>query len=660
MPDTRTPRDVRDFISRLRAAGELVEVSAEVSSDLEITEITDRVSKERGPALLFTNVRGHSMPVLTNQFGSARRLAIAFGVDDIEQVGARIDELLRLTKPPKGAKAMLATGRRLAGVARSVPPKRVAPAKAPCQQVVLTGDDVDLDELPILRCWPEDGGRYVTLPLVFTKDRDGNRNCGMYRIQQYDRRTCGMHWQIHKDGADDWRHMPPDGRLEVAVAIGADPIVTYSASCPLPKDIDEMVFSGFARGRRVEMVQCRTVDLQVPANAEIVLEGYIRQGELRTEGPFGDHTGYYSLADEYPVFHVTAITRRRDPVYCATIVGVPDHEDKWMGKATERIFLPLLQMVQHEVVDYDLPSEGVFHGCCIVSIRKRFPAHAHKAMHAIWGTALLSLTKTVVVVDEDVDVHDYAAVARRVAETWDPQLDTLWSEGPIDVLDHAPTLMGMGGKLGIDATRPWTSEGRDTELEATRVRAPRLDVAAFAEAVREAGGANHRVVAEAALAIVAFDKQRAFAGRELLERLIADPASAGLKLLLVVDHEVDVDELGLVAWRAFGNSDPVRDGVRPSEPGRPLGIDATTKRRDEGYGRDWPADIVMTEAVKQLVDERWTEYGIPTAGARTRPLQGLAEGERRIAPTDTARGPHGAGNAEMARDGIAAAAASSS
>jgi 4-hydroxy-3-polyprenylbenzoate decarboxylase len=645
-----TPRDLHDWIARLRAAGELHEVTAEVERDLEITEIVDRVTKERGPALLFSNVRGFDLPVLVNQFGSDRRLAMAFGVDDIDEVAGRISELLELTRPPKGGLlTKLGVLRRLGATARTVPPKLVK--RAPCQELVQVGDEVNLDELPILGCWPEDGGPYVTLPLVFTKDRNGNRNCGMYRVQQYDRSTCGMHWQIHKDGADDWRHMPPNGRLEVAVAIGTDPIVTYSASCPLPKDIDEMVFSGFARGRRVEMVQCRTVDLQVPANAEVVLEGYIEQGELRSEGPFGDHTGYYSLADDYPVFHVTAVTRRRDAVWSATIVGVPDHEDKWMGKATERIFLPLLQMVQHEVVDYDLPSEGVFHGCCIVSIDKKFPAHATKAMHAIWGTALLSLTKSVIVVDADVDVHDYAAVAARVRECWEPERDTRLSEGPIDVLDHAPTLMGVGGKLGIDATRPWKSEGRDA------VATTSIDAARFEQAARSAGAADASVQPDGGIGIVALDKRLPLQAFELLRTLAEDEdAVAGLKLILVVDAHVDVHDLHEVAFRAFGNTDPVRDAVRPARPGMPLGIDATTKLPDEGYVRDWPSDIVMTEAIKQRVDERWAEYGIPTPGARTKPLVGLAEGERRIAPEHTARGAHGPGNADMAREGIATAA----
>jgi 4-hydroxy-3-polyprenylbenzoate decarboxylase len=337
-------------------------------------------------------------------------------------------------------------------------------------------------------------------------------------------------------------------------------------------------------------------------------------------------------------------------VWSATIVGVPDHEDKWMGKATERIFLPLLQMVQHEVVDYDLPSAGVFHGCCIVSIDKKFPAHAKKAMHAIWGTALLSLTKSVIVVDSDVDVHDYAAVAARVRECWDPARDTLFSEGPIDVLDHAPTLMGVGGKLGIDATRPWASEGRD-EREPTAV-----DVAAFADAARMNGASNHRVVDDAGLAIVAVEKDRAGRGRDVLEALVAHESARGLRLIVAVDEHVDVDDLAEVAFRTFGNTDPVRDAL-PAESGRPLGIDATTKLAAEGYVRDWPSDIVMTEAIKQRVDDRWSEYGIPTPGRRTKPYRGLAEGERRIAPEHTARGADGPGNADMAREGIAPAAA---
>lgn len=635
-----TPQNMQDWITRLREAGELCEVTVEVDPFLEITEITDRVSKQSGPALLFSNVRGSNMPVITNQFGSAKRLAMAFGVSDIDEVGLRIEELLDLAKPPKGFGGKLSMLRKLAKTARSVPPYYVK--SAACQQVVKTGSEVDLDALPILTCWPEDGGPYVTLPLVFSKDTNGVRNVGMYRLQKYDQRTCGMHWQIHKDAADDWRNMPPDGKLEVAVAIGSEPIITYAASSPLPKDIDEMLFAGFARQKRVPMVQCKTVDVQVPAEAEIILEGYVMQGELREEGPFGDHTGYYSLADDYPVFHVTAVTHRKDPTYAATIVGVPNHEDKWMGKATERIFLPLLRMVQHEIVDYDLPSEGVFHGCCIVSIDKKFPAHAKKIMHAVWGTALLSLTKCVIVVDSDVDVHDYAQVAIAMARHFEPDRDCLFSEGPLDVLDHAPTHMGFGGKLGVDATRAWQSEARVDRIEKHLDRARVENAFAARSEVRATN-----VIPELHFVVASLEKSRP----EQVDDLIQGVSYAldNVKVLVIVDDYVDVSDLAHVAFRAFGNTDFVRDCMVAKGEGHPLVIDATTKLFSEGYERDWPSDIVMSEAIKQRVDERWAEYKIPTSGARTWPHEGLAEGERRIGANDTARGVL-AGNAQMVKD----------
>ena len=450
----KIPQDLREWIQMLRKAGELVEVTTEVDPYLEITEITDRVTKAGGPALLFTNVKGSTMPVLINQFGSDKRLAMAFGVDKIDEVGDRIADLLEL-QPPAGMMDKLKTLGKLKTLAAS-PPKTVRSGS--CQDVVLTGDDATLDMLPILTCWPMDAGPYITLPLVFTRDpKTGQRNCGMYRIQKFDAQTTGMHWQIHKDAAEDWRGM--GDTLDVAVALGTDPITTYTATAPLPKHLDEMMMAGFLRGNSVDLVACKTVNLEVPASSEIVIEGFIKKGELATEGPFGDHTGYYSLADEYPVFHITAITHRKDPIYATTVVGIPPMEDCWLGKATERIFLPLVKTTIPEIVDYNLPWEGVFHGCAIVSIKKRFPGHAKKIMHAIWGTGLLSLTKSVIVVDEHVDVHDYSQVAFRAFANVDPARDVLLSEGPLDVLDHAPNIMGLGGKLGIDATNKWTSEG---------------------------------------------------------------------------------------------------------------------------------------------------------------------------------------------------------
>jgi 4-hydroxy-3-polyprenylbenzoate decarboxylase len=323
---------------------------------------------------------------------------------------------------------------------------------------VLTGDEVDLDLLPIQRCWPGDPAPFITLPAVITHDpQTGSRNVGMYRMQKVDRRTTLMHWQIHKDGRADY--LFADGRLEVAVALGLDPVSAYSASAPLPKHVDEFMLAGFLKGSPVELVPAKTIAVDVPANAEIVLEGYVEQGDLADEGPFGDHTGYYTGIEPFPVFHVTALTMRNDAIYPSIVVGKPPQEDAWLGKATERIFLPAIRMSVPELVDYDLPVAGAFHNCCIVSIRKRFPGHAQKVMHAIWGLGLLSLTKSVVVVDEGVDVHDYEELFFRVCANVDPKRDVLLSEGPLDHLDHAPTLQFYGGKLGIDATHKGPAEG---------------------------------------------------------------------------------------------------------------------------------------------------------------------------------------------------------
>jgi 4-hydroxy-3-polyprenylbenzoate decarboxylase len=326
----------------------------------------------------------------------------------------------------------------------------------PCQELVLTGDQVDLGKLPILKCWPQDGGRYITLPMVISRDPiKGIRNVGMYRLQVYDRNTVGMHWQIHKGGTEHQRESLRQGtrRLEVAVAIGSDPASIYAGSAPLPPGIDEIMFAGWLRHDRVEMVKCKTIDLEVPANAEIVLEGYVDPAEQRLEGPFGDHTGYYSLADQYPVMHVTAITRRRRPIYATTIVGHPPQEDYWLGKATERLFLPLMQLVIPEIVDVNMPAEGVFHNVVVVSIKKRFPGQARKVMYGIWGLMLLSLSKFVIVVDADVDVQDLGEVLFHVGSNVDPRRDTVVVEGPLDALDHSADHFAYGTKMGIDATR---------------------------------------------------------------------------------------------------------------------------------------------------------------------------------------------------------------
>jgi 4-hydroxy-3-polyprenylbenzoate decarboxylase len=447
-------RDLRDWIDHLRREGELHEVTAEVDPHLEISEITDRVTKAAGPALLFTNVRGSSIPLLINQFGTERRMCMAFGVDNLDELGTRVQTVLEMT-PPEGLADKIRVLSKLKTLADSRP-KTVR--SGACQEIVM--EPPDLDRLPIMTCWPGDGGPFITLPAVITRDpRTGLRNVGMYRIQKLAPTRTAMHWQIHKDAAADWRGMGE--RMEVAVALGLDPITAYSASAPLPKHVDELMLAGFFRGEPVELVKGRTVDLEVPARAEIVIEGYVKKGELADEGPFGDHTGYYTPVEPFPVLHVTAITMRRDAIYPSIIVGVPPQEDVWLGKATERMFLPAIRMTMPEVVDYDLPVMGAFHNLAIVSVRKAFPAHAKKVMHSIWGTGLLSLTKGVVVVDDWVDVHDYGQVMWQVGANVDPARDVILSEGPLDHLDHAPTRQFFGGKIGIDATAKWPQEGYD-------------------------------------------------------------------------------------------------------------------------------------------------------------------------------------------------------
>ena len=449
--------DLRDFIDKLENEGELERVSLEVDPVLEITEFADRAVKRGGPALLFENPKGSRIPVLINAFASARRMELALEVSSIEEVAHRISGFLEIEKP-EGLLAKLKMLPKLAELG-SFFPKTVS--GGPVKQVVRR-QRFSLFDYPILQCWPCDGGRFITLPLVFSRNPDtGKRNCGMYRMQVFDERTTGMHWQTHKQGAEHYRRMLQGGakRMDIAVAIGADPATIFSAVLPLPPDLDEMLFAGFLRGKPVEMVKCETSDLEVPAEAEIVLEGYLELGELRREGPFGDHTGFYSLEDDYPVFHVTCITQRKKPVYAATIVGPPPMEDYFMGHAIERIFLPLMRLQLPEIRDISMPPEGVFHNLMLVALRKSYPGHARKVMHALWGMGQAMFTKCIVVVDEDVDVQNSREVAWKALNNIDPQRDIEFSLGPVDSLDHSSRLPNFGSKMGVDATRKWPEEG---------------------------------------------------------------------------------------------------------------------------------------------------------------------------------------------------------
>ncbi|MDA0988800.1 MAG: menaquinone biosynthesis decarboxylase [Chloroflexi bacterium] len=457
-------KDMREFIAFLEGKGELLRIKTAVSSELEITEIADRVVKRGGPALLFENVEGYDMPVLINVYGSAQRTAWALGVESLDELGDRIRKLLGMVQgPPPGLVGKLRTLVDLVKMA-GYQPKLVR--SAPCQEVVLTGPDADLNRFPILKCWPMDAGRFITLPLVITRDPEtGVRNVGMYRMQVYDGQIAGMHWQTHKVGTHHERVAKERGqeRMEVAVALGGDPATLWTGSAPLPPDLDELVMAGFLREEGVEVVKCKTVDLEVPANAEIILEGYVVPGEVRTEGPFGDHTGYYSLADQYPVFHLTAITHRQNPIYSTIVVGRPVQEDYYMGKATERLFMPIIQTVLPEIVDINMPAEGVFHNLVIVSIKKEYPGQTRKVMYALWGLGLMMLAKTIIVVDDFVDVQDVSEVAWRVTNNLDASQDIIFASGPVDDLDHASPTPRLGSKVGIDATAKGPLEGRTRE-----------------------------------------------------------------------------------------------------------------------------------------------------------------------------------------------------
>ncbi|HEV2347214.1 MAG TPA: menaquinone biosynthesis decarboxylase [Actinocrinis sp.] len=449
--------DLRSFLKTLEREGELRRIKAQVDPYLEVGEITDRVQKAHGPALLFENVKGSDLPLAMNVFGTQRRLCLALGIKSLDEIGERIGELLKPELPHglSGFKDALGKVAQL----RSVPPKHVK--GAPCQQIVLTDDQVDLNALPALHTWPQDGGAFFNLGLTHTKHPEtGQRNLGLYRLQRHDARTIGMHWQIHKDSTNHYAVARRLGeRLPVAIAFGCPPVVTYAATAPLPADVDEYLFAGFIQRERIELVGCKTVPLQVPAQCEVVLEGWLEPGVTRPEGPFGDHTGFYTPIEPFPALTVTAVTMRKDAMLQSIVVGRPPTEDGPLGKATERFFLPLLKMIVPDIVDYDLPETGGFHNCAIVSIDKRYPKHAQKVMNAIWGAHLMSLTKLIVVVDADCDVHDYAQVSWRAFGNVDYARDLLLTEGPVDHLDHASYQQFWGGKIGIDATRKLPEEG---------------------------------------------------------------------------------------------------------------------------------------------------------------------------------------------------------
>ena len=595
---------LREFITRLEQENELVRIQEQVSPILQISEITDRVSKEPGggKALLFENVEGSTMPVLINAFGSVKRMNLALGVEDIEDIPKAIETYIKLTPPT----SLLDKARMIPMLlqASKFPPKIVG--DGPCQEVVHLGDAVDLDKIPILQCWPNDAGRFITFPIVINRSADGKlKNVGLYRMQIFDKNSTGMHWHIHKDGAHFFHEYRKKNQvMEVAVAIGADPASCYAASAPLPYGIDEFLLAGFIRKSPVPLVKCKTVDLEVPASAEIVLEGTIDPSQLRLEGPFGDHTGYYSQDGDYPVFKVTAITHRKNPIYLTTIVGIPPQEDFYLGKATERIFLPLMRMQLPEIVDMNMPLEGVFHNCVILSIDKRYPMQARRLMSALWGLGQMSFVKTIVVVDAEVDVQDEPAILKLLLSRPDLFQDLFFSEGILDVLNHASDRALYGSKLGIDATTKIDGEPGFGETNAPILKGEDLPTGKSVFQRFPEIKACRTVATESGrpILLVALDKQRLHQGSEFIRLFFQEAEFSAIKILVVLEGHVDLENNSTVLWKLFNNLDPRRDIQILDDQ---AGIDVTQKFPEEGYQQNWPDEIVMSAEIKKWADEIW-------------------------------------------------------
>lgn len=603
-------RNLQHFIKTLEDAGELVRISEYVNPHLEITEITDRISKVYGPALLFENT-GLGFPVLINSMGTEKRMAMALGVNSLDDIGREIEDLFKnLTAPKNSLMDKLKLLPLLSEVASRMP--KTISGRGSCQEVVM--DKPDITRFPVLKCWPEDGGPFITLPVIQTKDPvTGIRNVGLYRMQVFGPTLTAMHWHRHKVSARHFNEYKKLGmKMPVVVSLGGDPVYTYCGTAPLPDGVDEFMLAGFIRKKRVELVKCITQDMYIPADADIVIEGYIDPAEdFILEGPFGDHTGYYSLADYYPRFHITAITHRRDAVYPATIVGIPPQEDAWIGKATERIFLAPLKMTSvPEIVDMVLPVEGVFHNLVIVKIRKDYPGQALKVMHSLWGAGQMMFTKIMIVVDGDVDIHNNEAVAKYITLHTDPSHDITFSQGPVDVLDHACSVMAFGGKMGIDATKKLPEEltDRDKAQEGPVTISPETLRGTFPEIT----GINTTLTAIGiSVVFIAVRKNRKGQVGELAKKLFASNSFKAVKAVLFVEDVADINDTADLVWRFANNLDPKRDHLLVQNH---IAFDGTRKTPDhDGFTRDWPNILAMDEATIKRVDDIWERLGL---GAR--------------------------------------------
>ncbi len=600
-------KNLSAFIQALEEHNELLRIQTQVDPKLEISEITDRVLKAKGKALLFENT-GTEFPVLINAFGSEKRMSLALGTEKLDALAREVDMLFNeLMQPRNGLMEKLRMLPSLGKIA-SWMPKKVS-GKGACQDVVMK--EPDLSKLPVLTTWPHDGGSFVTLPIVHTLDLQTKvQNAGMYRMQVLDKNHTGMHWQLHKTGARHFEEYKKAGKkMPVTVVLGGDPSYTYCATAPLPDNIDEYMLAGFLRKKKVEMVRCLTNELYVPADADIIIEGYVDpEEELIYEGPFGDHTGYYSLADYYPRFHVTCITHRKNAVYPATIVGIPPQEDEWLGKATERIFLaPIRLSMMPEFIDMDMPVEGVFHNITIVKIKKTYAGQGMKVMNALWGAGQMMFNKVMIVVDRDIDIHNYREVLRVVHESYDPMHDTLINRGPADVLDHASRAFAFGGKLGLDATDKLPEEV-PPRIGGDPFMAIKKDE--ILNAFSEITSVNDSMVSRGLL-LIGLKKNRKDHARKLIDEMCAKGWIKGIKLCVFAEAVADIDDFSEITWRVANNIDPSTDCFLAGGNDGFLVIDGAEKHASyDSFRREWPNVVTMDETTIKKVDQRWKEYGL--------------------------------------------------
>ncbi len=606
-------RNTQHWIKTLEEKGELVRIKEYVNPELEITEITDRISKQYGPALLFEN-NGTDFPLLINSMGTEQRMAWALGVEKLDDVAAEIETLIKQLTTPKDSildkLKMLPT---LGSIASWMP--KVISGKGECQEVIQM--DPDITKFPVLKCWPEDGGPFLTLPIIHTKDPlTGLRNVGLYRMQVFDSKMTGMHWHRHKVSARHFNEYKKLGqKMPVAVALGGDPVYAYSATAPLPDGVDEYMLAGFIRKKKVELVQCLTQDVQVPADADIIIEGYVDPSEdYILEGPFGDHTGYYSLADMYPRFHITCITHRKNAVYPATIVGIPPQEDAWIGKATERIFLvPIKMTMVPEIVDMVLPVEGVFHNLVIVKINKDYPGQASKVMHSLWGAGQMMFTKMMVVVDGDVNIHDNAAVAKYVSENFDPAHDIHFTQGPVDVLDHSCSVMAFGGKIGIDGTKK-TSEELSGRVPFATEKTIGINKEEILREFPEIKDINDKILHSGiSILFLSIEKNRKNHVKEISKKLFTRNDFSQIKIVIFLEHTFDISNTADAVWRFANNVDPKRDHLLVEDEAgvTHLSLDGTRKTKEfDNFQRDWPNILASNDKTIARIDEIWDKLGL--------------------------------------------------